>query len=188
MVRRLLTLGTALLIAVAWAAVGYAQEDKFAFFDMQKFMGNSEKAKGQQKKLTDLVDVQKKKLDGLKKEIMALNQEAENLGPMMKPEKQKQLMMDMEKKKIEYSMAEKEAQSAVQAAEQKLMGEMQAEITDKIRKIRADRNLAFVFNSVALVSADDTLDITAEVIKAYDGDTAPPKAKAPAPKPVKPKP
>ncbi len=189
MSRRFLTFGTVLLVAIAWAGFGFAQESKFAFFDMQKFMGTSARAKEHQKKLTDLVNVHRTKLESLKKDLMNLNEEVQKQGPMLKEEKRNQMIVEMEKKKVEYQLAEKEAQNAVQAAEHQLMETLQKEITAKIAKIRAERNLSFVFNSVALVSADDALDVTEEVVKSYDaegGQPAPVRPKptaAPKPKP-----
>ena len=61
------------------------------------------------------------------------------------------------------------------------MESFQRDLTKIIARIRAQKGLMMVFNQAALLSADDALDITEDVAKAYDAEAAAPAA-APAPK------
>jgi hypothetical protein len=66
-----------------------------------------------------------------------------------------------------------------------MMEIFQRDLTKVIGRIRAQKGLIMVLNQGALLSADDSLDITADVAKAYDAEAAPPAA-APAAKPKAP--
>lgn len=170
MTKRSLILGAVLLFSLIFAGASLAQDGKLAFFDMQKFMTKSIKAKEMQKKLSDFRDVKVAALENKKKELMAMGEELQKQGPMLKEEKRNEKIIEIKKREVEYQLLEKEAQNAVQNEEREFMEVMQRDITKIIGKIRAQRNLAFVFNSVAMVSADDSYDITEEIIKAYDAD------------------
>ena len=51
-----------------------------------------------------------------------------------------------------------------------MMAIFQRDLTKIIARIRAQKGLKLVFNQAALLSADDALDITDEVAKAYDAE------------------
>jgi Skp family chaperone for outer membrane proteins len=84
-------------------------------------------------------------------------------------------------KEMELKLAEKSAQNSLQNEEQEAMKIFQRDLVNIISKIRTQKGLTMVFNQAALLSADDALDITAEVAKAYDATAAAPAA-APRPK------
>lgn len=186
----------ACLVVISWSAAGAQDSPKLAFFAMSNFMQHSAKAKEQQKKVINLMEQKRTALENKKKELMAKGEELQKQGAMLKEEKRNEMIIDIKKKEIEYQMAEKEAQQALQNEEREFMEMMQRDITRIIKTVREQKKLDFVFTAEAVISANDTFDISEEVVKLYDADAevgkpvakqrpaapAPAKPKAPAPK------
>jgi outer membrane protein len=158
---------------------------KVGFVDLQKFASMSTKAKAMQKRLLDLMNSKRKSLEDKKKELEGLVEKLKKQGPMLKEDTRTQMQKDIGIKEMELKLAEKAAQNTLQNEEQEAMKSFQRDLVHIISKIRTQKGLTMIFNQAALLSADDALDITAEVAKAYDATTAAPAA-APRPKPKAP--
>ncbi len=175
------------VLAFVGVGMGAAQDLKVGFVDLQKFASKSVKAQAMQKKLMDLMNTKRQALENKKKELLELQEKFQKQGPMLKEETRNQMMKDIGIKEMEFKLAEKEAQNSLQNEEREAMESFQRELVKIIAQIRTKKGLTMIFNQAALLSADDALDITDEVAKAYDAATAPaaapaaaPKAKAPA--------
>jgi outer membrane protein len=170
-------------------AVGTAQDLKVGFVDLQKFASMSTKAKAMQTKLMNLMNTKKQALENKKKELQDLQEQLQKQGPMLKEDTRNQKIKDIGIKEMEMKLAEKEAQNSLQNEEREQMEIFQRGLIKVIGRIRAQKGLTMILNQAALLSADDRLDLTEEVAKAYDAEAAPPaaapKAKAPAPAPKK---
>jgi Skp family chaperone for outer membrane proteins len=193
----------AFVAAVLCVSASNAQEAKFGFVDMQKFTQESNKFKGQQKKLMDLFTMKKSALEAKAQELQKLKDDVQKQAAMLDEKARNDKIKEITMKETEFKLAEQEAKSLLQNEEQILMQGLQEDMKKVIQKIRQDKRLALVFNSAALLSADDALDITGEVAKAYDSDAsipgkggaaangkpaAPKAAPGPAPAPKKPAP
>jgi outer membrane protein len=154
---------------------------KVGFVDLQKFASMSTKARAMQKRLMDLMNSKRKSLEDKKKELEDLVEKLKKQGPMLKEDTRTQMQKDIGIKEMELKLAEKEAQNTLQNEEQEAMKIFQRDLVNIIAKIRAQKGLTMIFNQAALLSADDALDITADVAKAYDATAAAPAA-APKPK------
>lgn len=173
-----------------------AQEAKFAFVDFQKFAAKSKRAQNQQQKFAQMVDAKRAALETKKKEMEALNEQLQKQGPMLKEETRNEKIKQLGIKEMEFKLAEKEAQNALQNEYREQQEILKRDITKVINQIRAAKHYTLIFDSAALLSADDALDITDEVVRLYDaepedakGAAAKPKPAAPtqAPAPAKPK-
>ncbi|HMK34188.1 MAG TPA: OmpH family outer membrane protein [Desulfomonilaceae bacterium] len=195
MSRHVITIIAAVFAVVYfWAGIGHAQDQKFAFVDMQKFLAKSARAQEQQKKLMQLLESKKTSLEHKRKELVDLQEQLQKQRGMLKDEAKNDELLKIGRKKMEYELAEKDAQESLQNEERFWMETLQRDLTKIIGKVRNERKLSLVFNSAALLSADDSLDLTEEIARLYDADTeagkapAAPKPKAPAPAPAAPKP
>ncbi|MBI5251673.1 MAG: OmpH family outer membrane protein [Desulfomonile tiedjei] len=187
-----------ILLATVFVTTGisWGQEAKFGFVNLQVISRKSVKAQELQKKLVQAMESKRGALETKKKELMDLNDQLQKQGAMLKQETRDGKIKEIAGKEVEYKLAEQEAQNALQNQQREVEEVFIRDITKVISKIRAQKHLAAVLNSAALFSADDAMDITEEVIKAYDadsGDAGPaPKAKpagpAPSAGPGKPKP
>lgn len=182
MKRRILTAvcGTVVML-FAWSVYSQAQEFKIGFVDVMKLMEKSTKAKDQQQKLAHVVDKEKKDLEAKMKEMVDLKEQLEKQGPMLKEETRNDMIKKLGLKEMEYKLAEREAQNKVQNEQRDLSAIFQKDVRKIISQIRGEKKLTLIFDSQALLSADDALDLTDEVVKRYDATGASSK---PAPKPA----
>jgi len=163
-----------------------AQGTKFAFVDFQKFAAKSKRAQSQQQKFAQMVDAKRTALENKKKEMETLNEQLQKQGPMLKEETRNEKIKQLGIKEMEFKLAEKEAQNALQN-EQREQGEIfRRDITKIINRIRMEQKYTLIFDSAALVSADDSLDITEGVVKLYDAEPDEAKAAPAKPKPAAP--
>jgi outer membrane protein len=168
-------------LVLVCVVTGQAQDLKVAFVDLQKFASKSVKAQTMQKKLMDLMNTKRTALENKKKELQELQEKLQKQGPMLKEDTRNQMIKEIGIKEMEFKLAEKEAQNSLQNEEREMMEVFQRDLTKIISQIRAQKGYTMVFNQAALLSADDALDITADVAKAYDAAAAAPAA-APKPK------
>ena len=107
---------------------------------------------------------------------------------MLKPETRDQKMKEIGIKEMELKMEEKNAQSDLQNEQREAQEVIQRDLRKIIGQIRGQKKLTLVFNADALLSADDALDITEDVVKQYDSEAgkAPAAKPAAAPKPAGP--
>jgi outer membrane protein len=181
-------------LVLVCVATGQAQDLKVAFVDLQKFASKSVKAQTMQKKLMDRMNTLRTSLENKKKELADLQEQLQKQGPMLKEDTRNQKIKEIGIKEMEFKLAEKEAQNSLQNEERDTMESFQRDLTKIIARIRAQKGLMMVFNQAALLSADDALDITDDVAKAYDAEAAAPAAApkkapaaGPAPAPAAPK-
>ncbi len=165
----------------AWSVYSQAQEFKIGFVDVMKLMDKSSNAREQQKKLAQIVDKEKKDLESKMKEFADLKEQLEKQGPMLKEETRNDMIKKLGLKEMEYKLAEREAQTKVQNEQRDLSAIFQKDIRKIISQLRTEKKLTLIFDSQALLSADDALDVTDEVVKLYDAGSA---AARPAPKPA----
>ena len=180
---RMFSLVIAGLFALSSAC--WAQELKVGFVNLPKFASKSTRSMEQQKKLISLVEQKRTKLENMKKELLALKDQIEKQGPMLKEETRSSKIKEFSIKETELKLAEQEAQAEVQGQERELQELLQKDLMKIVGKLRTDKGLLMVVNSQALLSADDSLDITDEVIHLYDaagGTEKPAATKPPAPR------
>ena len=169
------------------SSLAFAQAKMFAFVDFAKFATESKKAQVEQSRFGDLVRQKREDLEKRKKEIERLQEELQKQGPMLKEETRNQKIKEIGIKEMEFKLAERDDQAQLQNEQRDAEQVLQQDLKKIIGEIRKEKNLTIVFNSMALLSADDTLDITDEVIKRYDamaGSSKPGPAPKPAPKPA----
>ena len=187
MKRSILTAVLAIFCAAfLFASVCPAQDGKIAFVDFQKFATKSQKAQDQQKKLVEKINVKRKDLENKKKEFDRLRDELQKQGPMLKEDTRTAKMKELAMKELELKMAEKEAEEFLRNEQREAEEIFRRDISKVIAAIRAEKKLIMVLNSAALLAADDAMDISDEVAKRYDAQSAAPASpKKPAPGPGK---
>ncbi len=167
----------------AWSIYSQAQEFKIGFVDIMKLMEKSSKAREQQQKLQQMMEKEKRDLDTKMKEMVDLKDRLDKTGPMMKEEARNDLIKQLGIKEMEYKLAEREAQNKVQNEQRDLSAIFQQDIKKVVDQIRAEKKLTLIFDASALLSRDNALELTDEVVKLYDasGPSKPAPRATPAP-------
>jgi len=166
----------------------HAQEIKVGFVDLMKFAQQSKKAQEQQQRFMQMVEKERNALLNKKKELDELQDQLQKQGPMLKEETRNQKLKDFNIKKMELEMGEKDAQAKLQNEQREAQEVLRKDVGKVIGQIRGQKKLTLVLNADALLSADDALDITDDVVKLYDAEAGKPAAPRPAaaPKPAGP--
>ncbi len=181
--RALITGFSAASVLFFFLGICQAQEIKIGFVDLMKFSERSQRAKEHQQKFLQLVEKKRNSLEKKKKDLMEAQEEFSKQGPMLKPETRDQKMKDIGIKEMEFKMEEKNAQSDLQNEQREAQEVIQRDLRKIIGQIRGQKKLTLVLNADALLSADDALDITEEVVKLYDSEAGKAPATKPAPAP-----
>jgi Skp family chaperone for outer membrane proteins len=180
-------------MALVWFGTCEAQGLKIGFVDFIQFADKSAKAQAQQKKLIQLVSQKREELEKKKRELLDLQDQLQKTGPMLKEEARNAKIKELGIKEMELKLLEKEAENAVRNEQRVAQEVFQKDVIKVITAIRKQKGLTLVLNSAAILSVDDALNITDEVIRAYDAQasgtrpaaTRRPTAPTAGPKPVK---
>jgi len=188
--RKFLVMAVCAVAAVVLVSAGICQAQGLtvAFVDFQKFASKSKRAQEKQKQFTDLVNVKREALEKKKQELLSLKDQLDKQGPMLKEETRNAKIKELGIKEMELKLSEKEAQSSLENEQREAQELFRRDISKIIGGIRTQKKLSMVIDAVALLSAEEHLDITDEVVQAYDSQApaAKPAAAAPKPKPAAP--
>ena len=193
--------GTFLTLAGAVALPAAAQTPataapKIAVIDVQKLVVESAAGKEAQGRVKKIIDAKQADSEKLQKELQSLQQRLTDQGTSMTDDKREQLNKEYQEKGISYKRFQDDAQREVQEAQQKELAELEKRVLPVINIVGKEKGFTLIFNKYApgmLVYADDSVDITDDVLRRFNTQvTAPPPApaaKAPAAaKPAPPKP
>ena len=182
----------AMVILMAGGAFAQKAADslkgKIAFVDMIKFQAGSKQIKSRTQKMIAFRDKKKNELIKLQNQIRDLQEQLQKQSLMLKEETRKQKERKIQHLAIDLQTMEKQAKADLEREardNQQFIGKKLQKI---VADIRAQKKYALILNHVAILSADDALDITGEVIKRYDAmpETAAPKpVHKPAPRGAK---
>ncbi|MCA1960761.1 MAG: OmpH family outer membrane protein [Desulfomonile sp.] len=177
----------ALAVACVFAGSAWAQTFKFAYVDFQKFAADSKRHQQEQKKLADLVQMKQNDLEKKKEELIKLQEDLQKQGPLLSEDSRNAKLKDIGIKEMEFKLQEQQAKNLVQNAQREAMEILRRDMKEIMDKIRADQKYTFIFDAAALVSADKAMDITDQVVSAYDSAKPSAKPAASTPAPAKPK-
>lgn len=168
--RKVCTLALLTLFATTalFSGSAFAQGLKVGFVDFAKFATMSKKAQAMQEQMKDMFLKERAKLKKMQQQMIDLKEKIEKQGPMLKEDTRKDMIKKLGILEMEFKLSEKEAQDKIQNAQRDQQKAFRDEISDIIQKIRQKQNYAIIFDSAALLSADDAFDITAQVAKLYD--------------------
>ena len=185
MKKRALIVGLAVTTALFFSlGICQAQEIKVGFVDLMKFGQQSKKAQELQQRFMNIVEKERTTLENKKKELVDLQDQLQKQGPMLKEETRNQKVKEFNIKKMELEMGEKDAQAKLQNEQREAQEVLRKDVAKIVGVLRGQKKLTLVFNADALLSADDALDITDDLVRLYDAEGA----KATAPKPAATKP
>lgn len=174
------TICAVLATAIVASGVCWAQDVKFAFVNLQLISRKSVKAQQLQKKVAQLMETKKAALEKKRAEMVSLQEQIQKQSAMLKNDAREKMMKDLGIKEVEYKLAEQEAQNSLQNEQREVEEIFIRDISKVVAKLRTERKLTAIFNSMMMLSFDDSLDLTDEVIKLYDAASdAPPRHAAP---------
>jgi outer membrane protein len=157
------------LLAIATFAFA---EMKIGIINPQLVLQNSIKGKEVVEKLRSLNMSKQKKYEAMQKEIETL--EKEILSPALNPETRDKKSMDLQNKRTDIKRFAEDAQKESMAMQQKEFESLQRELMPIIEKIAKANGYSLVLdlNTAGVTFFEPAIDVTDQVIKAYDAQVA----------------
>lgn len=155
------------LTILAMSVVAYS-EAKIGVINPQKVVSETIRGKQVKAKLEKLGDEKQQKIKGMEDAIKQL--EKELMSPALNTDAKEKKAADLQAKRTNLKRYVEDAQKEFQVKYQKEMQTMYKEIMPIIEKIGAAKGFTIIFDlsNSGISYFDKTIDITNEVIKAYD--------------------
>jgi outer membrane protein len=160
---------------------------KYAWVDIQRIAERSKEGQDATKRVNDLREKLQRDLTERQKTLQGNTQKLEREGSLLSDEARNKLQSDIERQTRELQRSTEDAQQEVERAIDRLRQEFMVKLDPVIKKVAEEKNVDMIFNGAdsGLVFARDGMDLTADVIRAFDaGGGAKPAAGAAAPAPA----
>lgn len=155
------------LTALTLAGVARAEE-KFVFVDIQRALNdchNGKVAKAQFKARLQRVQGQ---LEQEQSEVQRLKDEIEKKGSLMQPEQRQNVENEYAKKLRDFQADYKTSSEELQARDKEMTGAIVRDLATVVRQIGQRDGYTMVLEKGGLLWASPSVDITDQVIRAYD--------------------
>jgi len=161
-----------LIVALLALTTFVFSEMKIGIINPQGVLQNSIKGKEVIEKLRSLNLSKQKKYEAMQKEIEGL--EKEILSPALNQDARDKKNSDLQNKRIEIKRFAEDAQKDSMAIQQKEFENLQRELMPIIEKIAKAGGFTLVLdlNTAGVTYFEPSIDVTDEVIKAYDAQAA----------------
>lgn len=169
MPRFLVTTAVALAV-LAIALPAAAQQVKVAVIDVQRVVSDSDPGKAALQKLQQLQNDRVEQGKRLQQELDALRDQLNKQRLTLAPEKLEDLQKQIEDKRILLQRFQDDAARELEEARRKALDQLEQKIMPVINEVGTERGLTLIFNKFqsGLVYADETVDITDEVIRRFN--------------------
>lgn len=156
---------------------------KYAYINVQRIAAESSEGRAANDKVKALNDQKVRDLNERNKALQSAQQKLDQGGNVLSEAARAQLQTEIERQQRDIQRFSEDAQQDVQALQQQLQEEFQRKLNPVIDKVAREKQVHMVFSAgdSGLVWADPGLDLTAEVILAFDGPGAAKPAAAAAP-------
>jgi outer membrane protein len=143
---------------------------KYAFLNLQVIAANSNEGKALSAKVQALQEQKAKELQDKNKQLQAAQDKLEKGGSVMSDQARQQAQLDIERQQRDIQRATEDAQQDLQTLTQQLQVEFERKLTPVLDAVAKQKGIHFIFNASdsGLVWADTSLDLTGEVLQAFD--------------------
>ena len=159
---------------------------KYAYVNVQAVAAASVEGKVAAEKIKVLQEQKSRELEEKNKALQSAQQKLEQGGSVLSDSARTQLQAEIERQQRDLQRFTEDAQQDVQQLAEQVEAEFNRKLTPVIDRVAKQKQVHFVFNAAqsGLIWAEPGMDLTAEVIQAFDSPAAaapPPAAAAPAP-------
>ena len=143
---------------------------KYAYINVQRVAAESAEGKSASDKVKAFQEQKVKELNDKNKALQSAQQKLEQGGGVMSDAARGQLQAEIEKQTRDVQRFTEDAQQEVQAFTQQLQQEFERKLNPVIDKVARERQVHFVFSAAesGLVWADPGMDLSSDVIRAFD--------------------
>ncbi len=147
---------------------------KYAYVNVQQVAAESAEGRAAAAKIKALQEARVKELNEKNKALTTAQQKLESTGTVMSDQARAQLQADIERQQRDIQRFTEDAQQDITNATQQAQDEFGRRLQPVIDKVAREKQVDFVFNAAesGLIWAAPGLDMTAEIIQAFDGGAA----------------
>ena len=168
-------------------AARFPEGAKIAYINIQRVANESGEGKSATAKVQALNQKKVAELNEKNKALQADQQKLQSGGTVLSDTARAELEKKIERQQVDIQRTTQDAQQEVQELQNELQAEFQRKLMPIVQQVAQEKGLQILFSAAdsGIVWADPGLDITADVVKKFDGgaSTAAPAAKPPATKP-----
>lgn len=156
---------------------------KYAYINVQRIAAESADGKAATDRVKALNDQKVKELNDKNRQMQAAQQKLDQGGSVLSDAARSQLQAEIERLQRDIQRFTEDAQQDVQALQQQLQEDFQRKLNPVIDRVAREKQVHMVFSAAdsGLVWADPGLDLTSDVIRAFDAAAAPAARPAAAP-------
>lgn len=157
----------ALVLAFALPAAAQA---KVSVIDVQRVVTESDPGKEVMQRLRSLTEAKAQQGQSLQQELATLQDQFNKQRFTVSEARQAEMQKEIEDKQISIRRFQDDAQREVAEAQRRELGSLEERIMPIIDQIGKEQGLTMIFNKFqsGLVYADETIDITDEVIRRFN--------------------
>ena len=159
---------------------------KYAYVNVQAVAAASVEGKVAADKIKGLQEQKSRELQEKNKALQSAQQKLEQGGSVLSDQARAQLQAEIERQQRDLQRFTEDAQQDVQQLAEQVEADFNRKLTPIIDRVAKQKQVHFVFNAAqsGLIWAEPGMDLTAEVIQAFDTPVAAAPASAPAPTPA----
>jgi len=169
------------VVAIAQApGAAPAGSVRIAVIDVERLVRDSALGKEAFNRVKKVNDEKKAEADRLQKDLRDLEQKLADQGQALSDEKRDQLQKQYQEKAIDFKSFQEKASRDLDQAQKKELADLERRVFPVITQLGKERGYTLIFNKFqsGLVFADDTADITDDVLKRFNTTVAVPPAAA----------
>ena len=157
------------VMLLAQLIVGVAHADiRLAYVDIQRALNNCRNGKAAKAQFRVRVEHLEGQLQGEQDQVQNLKDELEKKGPLMQPDQRQNLEDDYARKLRQFQDDYKNSRDELQQRDNEMTGEIVRDIAVVVRQIGIKNGYTMVMEKGSLLWATPSIDITDQVIRAYD--------------------
>jgi Skp family chaperone for outer membrane proteins len=159
---------------------------KYAYVNVQAVAAAPVEGRTAAEKIKVLQEQKSRELQEKNKALQSAQQKLEQGGSVLSDSARAQLQADIDRQQRDLQRFTEDAQQDVQQLAEQVEQDFNRKLTPVIDKVAKQKQVHFVFNASqsGLIWAEPGMDLTAEVIQAFDGGGGAAAAPAPAPPPA----
>jgi outer membrane protein len=156
---------------------------RVAVIDVERLVRDSALGKEAFTRLKKINDGKKADADKLAKEIREMEQKLADQGQSMTEDKREALQKQYQEKAMSFKRFNEDATRELDQAQKKELAELERRVMPVISQVGREKGYTMIFNKFqsGLVFADDSADVTEEVLRRFNTTVAVPQPAKPAP-------
>ena len=164
--RKRLIIGVVLLVLTA---AGTARADiRVAYVDIQRALNICRAGKEAKVDFRGRIERLQSQLEGQQSEVEQLKDELQKKGPLMQPDQRQNLEDEYARKLRQFEENYKNSRDDLQQKDSQITGAIVRDLATVVRQVSQKEGYTMVFEKGSLLWAIPSIDITDEVVRAYD--------------------